>query len=159
MIEPIFRSSEYDDDATRKNVLHALRGYKGLIIKRQQLEAYHLSGQAYDGMPHSTTNINHEEEKEMKRLEKQEANEWEITLLNNALKLMGQVDDHSEQLADVLRLQFFEFNKVEVCCYKFSQKYKLPDFPRQTFYDYRKEALLKFPLFYPRELRVKKDGK
>lgn len=157
MIEDAFKNSEYDDDMTIRNVKRELRGFKGLVIKRQQLRAYHLAGQAYDGMPHSTTNVNHEEEKEIARLRRQEKNEFDMALITNAIKLMGQIDEHSEQLATILQLQFVEFNRVDACCYKFAQKYQLPDFPKSTFYGYRKEALLKFPAFYPRELRVKRE--
>ena len=74
LIEPIFKSDDYDDDATIKNVVHELKGYKGLVIKEQQLRAYHLAGQVYDGTLLSATNVNHEEEKEITRLHLQEKN-------------------------------------------------------------------------------------
>jgi len=160
LIEPIFKSDDYDDDATIKNVVHELKGYKGLVIKEQQLRAYHLAGQVYDGTLLSATNVNHEEEKEITRLHLQEKNEFKMAMITNAIKLMGQVDEHSDQLATVLQLQFVEFHKVEDCCYHYMQKYGV-DLSKTTFYEYRKEAMFKFPMFYPHELRVKKgdDGK
>lgn len=154
MIDGIFKN--YDEDATADNALTELKGYRGLIMERQRLRLVTLSAQAYDGVSSGPTNVNNEEEKMIKRLSKQEKVEMHINLIKKTVELMGEVDDESERLAAILDFRYLKGYSVVKTCYKYADKFGLADFPRGTYNDHLKLALLSFAEIYPHELRVKK---
>ncbi len=155
LINGIFK--KYDEEATLENVLAELKEYRGLLIERQRLRLVSLSAQSYDGISSGPTNVNHEEDKMMKRLSKQEEVEMHINLIKKSIELMAEVDDDSERLAAILDFRYLKGYGVTKTCYKYADKFGLPDFPRQTFNDHLREALLTFSEIYPRELRVEKN--
>jgi len=106
LINGIFK--KYDEEATLENVLAELKEYRGLLIERQRLRLVSLSAQAYDGISSSPTNVNHEENKMIKRLTKLEEVEMHINLVKKSIELMAEVDDDSERLATILDFRYLK---------------------------------------------------
>lgn len=158
MINEIFK--KYDEEATIENARVELESYRGLFMKwqRLRLDAMTLSAQEYDGLPGGATNVNHEEEKRLKQLEKQEKVEVKLKLMQKSIELMGEVDDKSERLASLLELRYLKGYSVVKTCYEYADRFGLTDLPRQTYHDHLKEALLTFAEVYPHELRVEKSS-
>lgn len=93
----------------------------------------------------------------MKRLSKQEKVEMHLKLIEKTVELMGEVDDESEKLAAILEFRYLKGYSVVKTCYRYADKFGLTDFPRQTYNDHLKAALLSFAEIYPHELRVEKN--
>ena len=146
---------EYDDDATIANVRRELRGYRGLMIEYRRLKLVSLSAQAYDGVSGGTDNVNHEEEKMMKRLRKQEKVQMAMTLIKKSIELMGEIDDKSARLAAILEFRYIKCYGITKSCYRYAERFDLDEIPRQTFTDHERVAMLLFAQLYPHELRVK----
>lgn len=157
MIDGIFK--KYDEEATIENARMELGRYRGLFMKwqRLRLDATMMSAQVYDGASSSPDNVNHEEEKRLKQLEKQEQVEMQLKLMQKTIELMGEVDDESKKLAAILEFRYLKGYSVVKTCYKYADKFGLTDFPRQTYNDHLKVALLSFAEIYPHELRVEKN--
>ncbi|VDG31452.1 hypothetical protein [Lactobacillus plantarum] [Lactiplantibacillus mudanjiangensis] len=146
---------KYDAKATEQNVDRELWRYQKLKKQEKRLKLVALSGQAYDGMPHSKTNVNGTEEAMHKRLEDQEWVKKEMILLETAVSYVGDESETAEQAAAILKWRYIDGYSLTKCCMKFGQTFA-DGYPlaRTTMNDKLKAARLRFSEIYPRELRV-----
>jgi len=99
LVNEVFRI--YDLEATEVNVDRELNRYRQLKTKQKRLKLVALSGQAYDGMPRSETNVNGTEEAMYKRLMDQEWVKNEMTLLATAVDFVADTDERSAQYSAI----------------------------------------------------------
>lgn len=159
MVNEVFRV--YDLEATEKNADQELKRYRQLKTKQKRLKLVALSGQAYDGMPHSETHVNGTEEAMYKRLQDQEWIKNEMTLMETAIDFVADTDEKSAQYSAILRWKYLDGFSIDKCCIKYGKEFEKEGYPlaRTTFNDKLKQARLKFAEIYPRELRVESDKK
>lgn len=154
LVNEVFKN--YDLEATEDNVDLELKRYQQLKKEQKRLKLVALSGQAYDGMPRSETNINGTEEAMYKRLQDQEWVKKEMTLLETAVDFVADTDEKSAQCSAILKWKYLDGFSTDKCCIKYGQEFDKQGYPlaRTTFNDKLKQARLKFAEIYPRELRV-----
>ena len=150
----------WDELATMTNVKQLLRQYHDfkLELATIRLDAS-LSGVTYDGMPHSTTNVNGVEEGLLKQLAKNQKQRdiltHQIAMVDGTLTTMHDIDDWTSYLATVLEYRYIKRWRVVKCCMELGEQpfvkeqYGGSPLPRTTFNDHQNSAFLAFARIYP----------